>query len=343
MVARHRALLNVHASALATPDSAVVATAGTPPCLIVNPRSFSASRGLAAQATALARAHGAEVVTVDSPEATRATVAAILARQQRQVMLLAGDGTVCAIVDQLSNLPAGSWTPDLLVLPGGRTNLTAADLLPGERALPTLQRALRCAGDARWDASIEERSALRIEHPSAPTRHGFFLSAALIDSVIRGCHQYRAEHQRHGSLSTLGYLLRLGARALVGRSGMHCPQLAVDAGALGTQHAPVRLLLASTLLHRSGLLNPYAPRGHGDVRLTAISAEAPHFWSALPRLLTGRYATTMTSANGYLSGRCDRVLLSGISHYMLDGEAFDADPAQPLTLSAGPRLRYVRP
>ena len=254
MVAGHRALLNVPASALATPDAAVVATVGTPPCLIVNPRSFSASRGLAAQASALARAHGAEVVTVDSPDATRAAVSAILARQQRQVMLLAGDGTVCAIVDQLSNLPAGAWTPDLLVLPGGRTNLTAADLLPGERALPILTRALRCASDARWDASVEERSALRVEHGSAPTRHGFFLAAALIDSVIHGCHQYRAEHQRHGSLSTLRYLLQLGARSLVGRSGMSCPRLAVDAGALGTQHDPVRLLLASTLLVLAGRL-----------------------------------------------------------------------------------------
>ncbi len=343
MVAGLRALLNAHARALATPDLPIVATTSTTPCLIVNPRSFSASRGLAVQATALARAQGAEVVSVDSPDATRAAIAAILARRQRRVMLLAGDGTVCAIVDQLSNLPVGAWTPDLLVLPGGRTNLTAADLVPGGSALSTLKRALRLAHEQRWDAAVEERCALRIEQSPAPARHGFFFAAALIDTVIRQCHQHRDDLKLYGDLSTLGYLLRLGARSLIGRSGMSCPRLDVDAGGVGTQNGPIRLLLATTLLHRTGLFDPYAPRGQGDVRLTSVSEEAPRFWRSLPRLLTGRYTPAMNADNGYLSGRCARMQVSGLGSYMLDGEAFDADPARPITLSAGPQLRFVRP
>lgn len=335
--------MNANTSALATPDTPIVAATSTPPCLIVNPRSFSASRGLAAQATALARSHGAEVVTVDSPDATRAAVAAILARRQRQVMLLAGDGTVCAIVDQLSNQPAGAWTPDLLVLPGGRTNLTAADLVPGGRALPTLKRALLRADEQRWDAAVEERCALRIEHPGIPPRHGFFFAAALIDSVIRQCHQHRADLDQHGTLSTLGYLLRLAGRSVLRRSGLSCPTLEVNAGACGTQNGPVRLLLATTLLHRTGLFDPYAPRGQGEVRLTSVSLAAPHFWRALPRVLTGRYSPAMNADNGYLSGRCEQVQIGGLASYMLDGEAFDADPIEPVTLSAGPRLRFIRP
>ena len=258
-------------------------------------------------------------------------------------MLLAGDGTVCAVVDQLSSLPPGAWTPDLLVLPGGRTNLTAADLVPGGRALPTLKQGLLLAREQRWDAAVEERSALRIEQSGAPTRHGFFFSAALIDSVIRQCHQHRAERNQHGDLSTFGYLLRLAARAMRGRSGMSCPSLQVDAGSCGAQSGPVRLLLATTLLHRTGLLNPYAPRGQGDVRLTSVSEAAPRFWRTLPRLLTGHYTQAMNTDNGYLSGRCDRVQISGLATYMLDGEAFDAEPSQPVTLSAGPRLRFIRP
>jgi hypothetical protein len=126
--------LNVRAAGLTAPDLTVAADAGAPPCLIVNPRSFSASRGFAQQASALARTHGAEIVTVDGPAALRAAVESILARRQRTVMVLAGDGTVCAIVDQLSNLAPGAWTPDLLILPGGRTNLTAVDLGTGSQS-----------------------------------------------------------------------------------------------------------------------------------------------------------------------------------------------------------------
>lgn len=335
--------MNAHAAGLAVPDRAVVAEAATPPCLIVNPRSFSASRGLAAQATALARAQGAEVVTVDGPAALRAAVESILARRQRQVMVLAGDGTVCAIVDQLSSLPPGAWTPDLLVLPGGRTNLTAADLVPGGQALATLTRALLRSVEQRWDAAVEERCALRIEQAPAAPRHGFFFSGALVDSAIRQCHAQRVDRNRQGTLSTLIYLMQLGVRALFGRSGLTCPPLRVDAGACGTQEGAIRVLLATTLLHRKGLFDPYASRGQGDVRVTAVSRHAPRLWRSVPRLLTGRYSASMNVDNGYLSGRCERVELTGLATYMLDGEPFDTDPTRPVTITAGPRLRFVIP
>lgn len=340
MVAGYRPLLNMRASGQAPPGPAVVAEAA-PPCLIVNPRSFRASRGLAEQAQALALAHHAEVVLVDGLVSMRAAIETILARRQRQVIVLAGDGTVCAIVDQLSNLPPGSWTPDLLVLPGGRTNLSAADLTAGGPALATLKRALIRAREKRWDAAIEERCALRIEQTPAPPRHGFFFAGGPIDTAIRECHQQRADHGRHGALSTLGYLLRLGVRALTGDSELVCPQLHVDAGVCGTRQGPFRLLLATTLQHRSGLFNPYAERGRGEVRMNAVTRDAPRFWRSLPRLLTGRHSSAMNADTGYLSGRCDRLQVTGLAGYMLDGEPFDADPTRPIIISAGPRLRFL--
>lgn len=345
MVVGLRSPLSAHTAALASPDGGRLAPAMPPPCLIVNPRSFSAARGLAAQATALALAEGAEVVTIDSPAGLRATVEAILARRQRQVMVLGGDGTVCAIVDQLSKLPPGAWVPDLLVLPGGRTNLTAADLLPGEGALAVLRRALRLSRESGWERAVEERCALRIEQAPAPPRHGFFVAGALIDGVIRQCHRHRVERQREGrpSAPTPLYLLWLGLRALVGRSGLRCPPLRIDAGPCGTQQGACRLLLVSTLMHRAGLFNPYAPRGQGEVRVSAVSREAPRFWRSLPRLLTGRYAAAMGPAAGYLSGRCERLEISGLAGYMLDGEPVEADPSRPVLITAGPRLRFLKP
>lgn len=332
--------MNACAPTLARTAPATLAEALSPPCLIVNPRSFSASRGLAVQAMALAAAHGAEVVSVDSAGATRAAVDAILARRQRRLMVLAGDGTVSAIVDQLSSLSAGAWTPDVLVLPGGRSNLTAVDLGAGGAALPILKKALLRPSPK---SAVEERCALRIEQAGSPTRHGFFLAAALIDSAIRQCHQQRTEGGFQGDVGTFIYLLRLGVRGLWGASGLSCPPLHIDAGACGRQHGPVRLLLATTLLHRKGLLNPYAARGTGELRLTSVSADAPRFWRSLPRLVSGRFSPAMNADNGYLSGRCERVQVSGLAHYMLDGEPIDADPSRPVTISLGPRLRFLVP
>lgn len=336
--------MNALASGFEVPELAAASRTASPPCLLVNPRSFSASRGLAAQAAAMARAHSAEVVELDGPASTIAAVESILARRQQHVMVLAGDGTVCAIVDQLCSLPPGAWVPDLLVLPGGRSNLTAADLVPGGAALATLKRALLLARDGHWDAAVEDRCPLRIEQSPAPARHGFFLAGAVIDSAIRQCHQHRSDRGTLASgLSTASYLVQLAVRSLFGRSGLSCPTLHVDAGVCGTQHGLVRLLLVTTLLHRTGAFNPYAARGQGDVRMASVSRAAPHFWRWLPRLLTGRYLASMNADNGYLSGRCGRLQVTGLAGYSLDGEAFDTDPARPITITTGPCLRFLSP
>ena len=317
-------------------------TSAFPPCLIVNPLSFRASRGLAEKAAALALAYGAEVVSIGSPEALTAAVATILERRQHRVMVLAGDGTVRAVVDQLAALPAGSWIPDLLVLAGGRTNLTAADLVPGGGALATLERALKLSAAQRWDSAVVERCVLCIEQAPAPARYGFWVGAALIDGVIRRTHAHRVGGGaiKTGHLSTLTSVLRMAFLGLRGRSGLACPMLTIDAGPLGRMHAPVRLLLATTLQHRRGLFDPYATRADDDMRLTAVSRRAKRFWPSLPRLLTGRFSATMTTADGYLSGGCEHAEITGLSGYSLDGEAFDTDPARPVVLRRGPRLRF---
>ena len=345
MVARLSPALTPRPSGLATAPAATADVAAAP-CLIVNPLSFRASRGLADEASAVARAHGAEVMRVDTLDSIGALVDTLLAQRQRRVIVLGGDGTVREVVDRLAQLPAGHWLPDLLVLPGGRSNLVAADLVPGETALATLRRALAAARDGRWDAAVVERVPLCVAQEPAPPRYGFVLGGAAVDSVVRRTrdHRYGAVGAfRTSHFTTPWMLLKLALLGLVGRTGLRSPDLHVDAGAAGSVREPVRLLLATTLLHRSGSFDPYASRGSGDLRLTAVTRRARRFWLALPRLLTGRYSKTMNADNGYLSGSCERVQIDGLDGYVLDGEPFDTDPTRPVVITPGPRLRFLAP
>ncbi len=320
------------------------AAASLQPCLIVNPLSFRNSRGLADQAEAIARAAGAEVVRADAPASLQAAVAGVLARRQRHLVVLAGDGTVQAIVDQLAVQPEGAWLPDLLVLPGGRSNLTAADLVPVADVLGTLKRGLRLAEQAAWEPSLVPRAVLRIEQAPAPPRHGFFVAGALIDSIIRSTHEHRSDGAgaRHvGQHSSAWFVAGLGVRALFGRSGMRCPELVIDAGRTGRLQGATRVLLATTLQHAHGLFDPYADRGQGGLRLTAVARAAPRFLRSLPRLLTGRFEARMDAAHGVLSGRCERVEITGLAGYCLDGEEFDCDPTRPVRMTPVQRLRFL--
>ena len=105
----------------------------------------------------------------------------------------------------------------------------------------------------------------------------------------------------------------------------------------------VRLLVATTLAHERQWFNPYAERGKGIVRLTAVADGARRFWRSLPRLLTGRLTPAMDVDDGYLSGRCDGFTVRGLDGYTIDGQSFRTDPARDVTVTSGVRLEFLLP
>ncbi len=325
--------------------TSAAAQGGQPPCLIVNPKSFRASRhGLAARAALLAATYGADLVEADRPADILAGLDAALARGRRRVVILSGDGTVQTIVDHLARMPEAEL-PQLVVLGGGRTNLTATDLGGTGGVLAKLESVLaRCRDGGSFTQT--ERHLLAVEQAPAPTRHGFFVAGGLIDDAIRGCHRYRAAGSgilRTGAASTAWYLLRESMLGLVGRASLKSPALAVRAGEIGSLDCPARVLIATTLAHRNGWFDPYAARGAGPLRLTVACARARAFWRRLPHLAMGRFSEAMRPETGYLSGRCTRVELLGLRGYALDGEEFDTDPTRPVAILGGPRIGFLLP
>lgn len=104
-----------------------------------------------------------------------------------------------------------------------------------------------------------------------------------------------------------------------------------------------RVLLATTLEHHLGLFNRHAERGEGDLRMSAVAAQARGFWINQPRQLTGHFLERMNVERGYLSKRCERLEVLGLSGYTLDCEQFDSDPRRPVLIKAGPRLCFLTP
>jgi diacylglycerol kinase family enzyme len=323
---------------------AAPALAERAPCLLVNPRSFGAARGaLVGRATQLARSHGLHVVHAAHPAEIDAAVEELLATGRPALFLLAGDGTVQRVADRLATLPPHIAQPHLFVLGGGRTNLTAADLGGCGSVLAKLETALR-----RWREGPEldrtYRHLVRIEQQPNPARHGFFVGAGFVDHAIRVCHGERAKGSGvfgQGDTATAFSLLKLALSTLMGVRRLSLDELHVEAAGHEALPRPARLLIATTLTKRLGLFDPYAERGQGSLRFTALAASGPGMWARLPRVITGRFSPTMEAARGYLSGRCDVLRVRGLSSYTLDGEEFEADPARPVTIASGPRLAFL--
>ena len=331
------------ANAVTTAASAAPArspAAARVPCLLLNPGSFeNARKALVERAERLARAHGAEVIRTGREGGVPAAIDRVTGVRAPAVLVLAGDGTVQALVDRLATLSPDD-APQLLVLGGGRSNVTAADLGGRGRALAKLEQVLR-----RWRAgaapATETRDLVRVAQEGAPARHGFLLTAGWIDYAIRSCHRYRARggRLRQTDAATLWHLARLALR----RKRPALDALRIEANGHEPLPAPAHLLAVTSLQRRQGPFDPFAPRGEGALRFSAVSARGLRFWLQLPAFATGRFGARMQPGDGYLSGRTDALRVLGLSSYTLDGEEFDADPARPVTIRKGPRLTFLVP
>lgn len=314
-------------------------------CLLINPLSCrTLYGGLVQQAELLARAHNLRVEVTGDPLRIRQLLDELRARQARRLFVLSGDGTIQLIARYLADLAPGGWNPELLLLGGGRANVVPR-AFGGAPALPALRRVLRALREQQA-MRVVQQPVMCVSQPGRPVQQGFVLVGALIDYGVRYCRNWRAAGTswwHRGILADQISLLGLGARVLLGRSSVPpAPQMVVRMQPTGTLYAPVRVLVAGVLHDARGHYNPFADRGEGPLRLTAVAAEAPRFWRNLPRMLAGRFDDqTMNVAQGYLSGHCHAVTLEGLAGYSLDGEPFDADPALPLVLSTGHVLKVL--
>jgi len=299
--------------------------------------------GLARRAASLAGAAGLPVHEVTSPADLRAHLDRLGAQRQEQIWMLAGDGMVHAMAEYFAEHPGG-WSPALLLLAGGRANVVPREC-GGYPAMPALRRALAALAAGR-SLSEERIRTLRVSQVGQPVRHGFLFAGSVIHDGVKLCAEHRASGSGwlHRSFFADPYvLLKLTLQVLVGRSPLPpYPQCEVRLAGQAELSAPLRILVASSLGLGGALYNPFAGRGAGPVRLTAVAATAAHFWRHLPALLRGRFDDNMDLAHGFLSGRGETAEVRGISGYALDGETFECNQALPVEFAAGIDLRVLR-
>lgn len=310
---------------------------------LINPMSFRMRiHDGSARTTERVRAHGGTVHRVMTLTEIEQAMDDVMRAGTQRLVLAGGDGTVQGAVSWLArNCPAGSL-PELIVLAAGRTNYVAADVGTQTHFIQTL--------DAILETPIERlhpvnRHTIECRHPSMPTQHGFFLAGAIVDQTIRHAHReqpHEGSRPRQYAASTQS-VVRLLVRAALGRYRFELPGLDINAGALGRFSGRCRFLLATSLPLQAHLVDPYARRGHGELRLTAIAANANRWRTRLPRILLGKFSPAMDIQAGYLSGRFESARVSGIDKITLDGQEFDLDPSRPLELRTGPSWRFLRP
>lgn len=252
-----------------------------------------------------------------------------------------GDGTAHGLLTAL--MDRGGPLPDIAIVPGGTTNMSANDLngVTGlEASLASLGEQARRPPEARARVA---RRLLRVNVPERPPQYGFFLGAG---AVLRGMKHFRNHVGARGFRGELA----AGVSLLRGFTGMARGEGEWTRGnvteirlADGRDRHPDQILVVGTTLERLLLgFTPWWGRSPDPIHLTAVRQRPARLLRNARALLRGRPRPLMTVTNGYLSENVARFELSSNSGFALDGELFELGTEQTAMVEATPELRFLR-
>lgn len=297
-------------------------------------------RALRRLRAALAEA-GDRVVVCESESARRCGGAldALLSEGVIAIAMAGGDGTVHHAITHLLNRASGAQLPPLAILPTGTTNVVAQDI--GAAMAPTRElRALlkRIDDDGLSSGLVTRRTmVVRIGDAVAP-RYGLMGGGA---GVYQGTVLIRRHLRRLGARGALGPIAgmaRMIGPLLIG----HNPITPVAADIASLPPARYLMILLSTLHSLSPGVTPFWGTGPGALRLTLVREQPRHFARAIWPALRGRPGAFTTPENGYISLNADSIEIRMNGGFVLDGEILELSDDQPLRVTAGPELVFLR-
>ncbi|MFN4089678.1 MAG: diacylglycerol kinase family protein [Alphaproteobacteria bacterium] len=269
---------------------------------------------------------------------------------RREVGVLAvngGDGTVQAVLTVLLG-PRSPFPqpPALAVVPGGTTNMTAADVgLRGGRArgLARLLAAMSAGGEG---LVATERHVVGVDRgDGGPVQYGMFFGTAgicrAIDYCRRAVHPLKVDSGVASALTLAGLLARLPFRRGEGGGVLAGDRIGVALDGGGETAADRFLLLVTTLDRLVLRSRPFWGGGTGGLRYTSVAWPPRGLLLRAPCVMYGG-ATRRLPAGTYDSRRAERIALTMDCAYTLDGEMFDPLPGVPLLLQDGGRVAFVR-
>lgn len=319
-------------------------TATGPACLLINPRSFLASRNsLWQRAAEAAGKFGAPVRMEADLAGFLSAVSEFSGLGASKIIVFGGDGTLQGLLSECLRAGTLESLPALMKLGGGRTNLIAANLKgTGGDVIGKLERALEAPAGRDRTRTVP---TFVVSCDENPIEAGLFLAGAVIDEAIREIHAYReGQHGRwrDGTLASLCWAARRTTSALARLRPFERPEMEIEAQGLGKLQGPMRLMLLSTLDRMPAGIRPYAPHGQGAVRVLAARADASGFWRTVPAIARGRFDRSTSPETGYLSGRCPEVKIDGLHRYCIDGQEFESQSGS-VRVRGGPEIRFAEP
>jgi hypothetical protein len=288
----------------------------------------------------LSRKAGGECREVGGLDSIRTVIREIMDERVDILGINGGDGTVHGALTELMRL--GCELPELAVIPGGTTNMTANDFNDNAPLEVTLHRLAEEASTSREDRRIVTRPMLRASADGLEPQYGFFLGAG---AILDGMDHFR---EKVGSMGLRGELAA-GISVVRGLAGLIRGDSAwtrehdTSLRTAGDSVIDKQVLVLATTLERMLLgLKPWWGRGSGPIHVTGLRRKPREVLRRAPAFLRGRPHPGLTVENGYYSENVAGFEVRPDSGFALDGEIFDPGPGAPVDVSATDPIRFLR-
>ena len=264
------------------------------------------------------------------------------------ILVSGGDGTVQAVQTWLAENVAHDRLPRLAILPGGTTNMDAADIgVQNPNSHSVLER-LMSPEYCRRSTHVKRRNTVRIDNPAGkPPQHGMFFGIGAIHRAAVMCQTDIHALGLTGELASGLTLLRALFRTLFlgnkdtepGRIYQPTPMtVTADSQTFATGD---QLFVLVTTLHRLVLgTRPFWNQSDEALKTTVATFPTKRLLGAVLPVMYARNdrpprnpAFSSTSAH-YLA-------LETHAPFLLDGETFNPPSDEPLMISLGPTFDYL--
>ncbi len=256
-----------------------------------------------------------------------------------------GDGTVARVLTQLLSMRPFSQMPSIVLLPGGTTNMNAADIGMRGRLKKNIGHLVHWAESGHDNIERLIRPVLRVRHtPRKAARYGMFFGTGSITRGMEYC---------QGSIHTLGLTDEFGPaittiRAIWGMLRQDpvftAPQptrVELDSGT-DTSIRELNLLLISSLERLFLGFHPYWGDEDAPLHCTWLQKPTNKLLRVIPCMLRGRQCKHMSRENGYYSANATQIRLWLNGSFAIDGEIYHVDNEHPIIVDNGGELEFLR-
>lgn len=263
------------------------------------------------------------------------------------VAINGGDGTTAQVFSAILDASPFETQPAVVLLPGGTTNMNAADVGLRGNLKQSVDRLCRWSDG---EALPVERLSRPILHISGAvgqgTLYGMFFGAGAI--IIGGIEHCTSQIHRMGITDEIGpgvTLLRAVWGVLRGDPQFAAPitaHIRIEGQAEVAQRQLAILLITS--LERLFLgIHPWWGREPLPLHSTWVEKSAPGLVRKLAGLLRGKPGAGATAENGYFSHNVRQLELDMDASFTIDGELYQASREHgPICIGQGGNIEFLK-